>query len=639
MNRGRTQIIYQYLPGRIFSVEEDGAGISSAQISELPGGKDNEVNPQVLAQVLSAELTRWDSPKRVGFPSTDAADFSHSYVAWRPDRVSFSLFPLQFFCQNQNCHRIVEGYTSEEVLRRAPSLKCPHCRGKLKQIPYIQIHQCGHIARLAIPECKKDGHGRAHIYLDDHGSFVTSNWRCRACGGAIVSGLRAWPCPECKDPADQYMQGAVYRDPITFFGRTINFVNFQAEELDIFPRTTSGGMIMLASATGVFHNSKINLKEALSEKVADVSRETTTLEEMLKDMPPGAKRDAWEKKIADKKGQSGKVKLILDNFAAATGHGIKLGEIANASPSLREYAILLKNRPPVTIGDIIKEAEDNSDLARAAEAKAQFTALKDLGLETAGYLTDFPIALAAYGYTRRYSDVNQATLRAFPEVDLGNSNYRVPIYTTATKTEAVLLTLDPWQVTAWLKLNNQADYSKLPAQITTEELKAWLFSNLPGLHSTQAAPQNNKELLALELIHSISHALLINTSSFSGFEPSTLSEYLFPANLSFIIFVNGHSSFIIGGLVNLVKYHLDAWMERTVQATRRCPGDPACANRTGACHTCLYLSIGCQYWNAHLTRKVLYGGLREDGQRVVGYWDASTKNETAKLKEMRKRLM
>jgi len=138
--------------------------------------------------------------------------------------------------------------------------------------------------------------------------------------------------------------------------------------------------------------------------------------------------------------------------------------------------------------------------------------------------------------TKRGKDV-PVRLRLFEPL---RSNKR-PIYVVTQANEAIYVSLKPEQVYEWLSVVGVADLPtwdpmgevKLGGRILeTAEPFGRYFSMLhPGNASTYR--------YVYTLLHSYAHLFMKAVAEFSGLDLGSLGEYVFPADLSFVIYRNG----------------------------------------------------------------------------------------------------
>jgi hypothetical protein len=180
--------------------------------------------------------------------------------------------------------------------------------------------------------------------------------------------------------------------------------------------------------------------------------------------------------------------------------------------------------------------------------------------------------------------------------------------------------LNPERIIQWLNLNGLIE-PPLPADQT--EAKAWLLQQMGAVDPYEGvAPEAEITHAVFGLVHSFSHLVLRQAVVLSGFDRSSLSEYLFPRALSFVLYSNNRSSFNIGGLHTLFEQSLHEHLANLREKGEACVYDPVCMAEGGSCHACLHVSeVSCEYFNRNLGRKYLFGRIEDDGNEYIGYWD------------------
>ena len=150
----------------------------------------------------------------------------------------------------------------------------------------------------------------------------------------------------------------------------------------------------------------------------------------------------------------------------------------------------------------------------------------ELGVDDMSVTWSFPIALAAFGYTRTTGRVGEGTLRGFSNrPDQYDNKY--PIFAVATDTEAVLITLDPSRVLEWL-----ADHGALETPDGDPRLQ---------LLRVFATEESNPVAAGLvrTLVHTMSHTMLRALDDGQvGFAESSLAEWIVPETLTFALYAN-----------------------------------------------------------------------------------------------------
>jgi hypothetical protein len=316
---------------------------------------------------------------------------------------------------------------------------------------------------------------------------------------------------------------------------------------------------------------------------------------------------------------------------------------------LRELLYARDHPAPKTrsLRDLRNEAQAAGDLSSVQRHEEDLQALHDLGLDDIRVMTDLPILLGAAGFSRvagqhrrtRGDKEIEVSLRLFPAIQT-----RYPVYTAENTTEGLLFSLDPYQWAAWLVENNLAT---LPEGGFTDEpaVRAWLLRTMPQFLSEDRAylqrlpwedstlPVDMPAAFSFGLLHSLSHLFLASAGSYVGFQTDSLSEYLFPASGTGLLYASGNKEFTLGGIVSVFQQNLRQWLEGVRETALRCLLDPVCHQKGGACHACLYLRFSCRHFNRTISRAFLIGG-RVPGHPtpVAGYWSPRIRARAATLR-------
>ena len=263
--------------------------------------------------------------------------------------------------------------------------------------------------------------------------------------------------------------------------------------------------------------------------------------------------------------------------------------------------------------------------------------LTRLGVRELLAVSDLPVILASFGYTRRtfeptYSELTAKDLptriRPFPSLDqdaarrLGRPDLAgaVPILAREGEHEGLFFSLEPDRVVRWLELNNiQLPHPHKPALIRimqSLEIVDRYYDNISDCPIRR---------FVFGLIHSLSHAAMRTAGRFAGLERTSISEYIFLPLLGAVVFDNS-STFKLGGLETLARDNLATFLRELDNEAMTCLYDTQCIDHQGACHGCLHSpEISCRVFNHGLSRAFLIGGhapwvdVATDHQ-LIGYW-------------------
>lgn len=267
-----------------------------------------------------------------------------------------------------------------------------------------------------------------------------------------------------------------------------------------------------------------------------------------------------------------------------------------------------------------------------------------LGIEKIGLIREFELCRFTHGYTRMSNEPiiekkDSGTLRLPVRLNLFDpfrDSRKRPIYTVTQKNEAIYVQLSSEQVFAWLKEVKVAD---LPDWSPEEAAKL----NAHLLERAQPFGRFFSDLIPADastyrycytLLHTYAHVVMKAVSEFSGLDLGSLSEYLFPCDLAFVVYRNA-TTMDLGYMSALWRNSNTEFLEHLgSQESLLCGSGSLCETKGGACPDCIVVpETSCIASNRLLSRSVLGGGLapREDathaGMRIPGYLEVITRNE------------
>jgi uncharacterized CHY-type Zn-finger protein len=587
MQRSRTQVLYSYLPESVF-VHESGVVVRAHEIKgrQLAGA----LNEPMLLREIDAYLRAWPDDYRLALPLPGSVDASEFRVI-TPEVLYWEIWPLLFECSREDCKRIHKFRRIQDIA--ASGGRCGHCHGRLRQLRYYSAHECGATKEMYVPQCSE--HGYDHIYFEDTGSFRTSVFRCRACGGAVIRRTAQSPCScgEFHDATGRSMMRAyTVRDTRTYFAHRVDLINLQSTLFNQLQAHPARGEISIASYLGLI----TDIGEALGAadrhrgsgdrlSAADWARE----EERYRTM------GLTETEIDDLR----KVRGPTDTgLAAVKGIDPAVIDLGRTRPMVERAMVFDRQEVArITLSDARDAAMDRGHEAAALAIDGARQQAQDMGIEDISVTWNFPIASGAFGYTRSVNGQGDGKIRGFAQRDLYEG--KTPVFAVATETEAVLVTVSATRVLEWLAA--RGTYAAVPpddpAEARGEILR--LFAE------REATPVPADEITTL--IHSISHCLLRAFEDGQvGFAETSLAEWFVPETLTFALYASSLKSFTLGALWTLINNRTLQWLEIARESAWRCENDPLCHQRQPrACERCLYLTFGCKARNDNLSRAYL----------------------------------
>jgi hypothetical protein len=227
-------------------------------------------------------------------------------------------------------------------------------------------------------------------------------------------------------------------------------------------------------------------------------------------------------------------------------------------------------------------------------------AISHAGLDSVELLENFPVLTAAFGFTRGGDgSAGSSSLRWFKGDD---SSLR--LHGLRSDTEALLFRLDPVRAAQWLC--SRGHLATAPEDPVSARLSILETCDVPRAGEDPSLGTSGAELL--RLVHSFAHRVIRKISAFSGLERDSLSEYLIPLHLAFVVFANSRGNFVLGGLQALFENDLEKALKDVVDSDHRCALDPGCDHNGAACAVCLHVGEpSCRFYNQFLSRRTLFG--------------------------------
>lgn len=274
--------------------------------------------------------------------------------------------------------------------------------------------------------------------------------------------------------------------------------------------------------------------------------------------------------------------------------------------------------------------------AEADEGKKKvYVAFSKLGILQAGLIPKFELCRFTYGYSRTSSgpvhpkrDI-PVRLKLFPKTQVHDQPDTVhPIYVMRQKNEAFYFRLDEGRVREWLVLLGCEDSILLnePSLVASLLQSARPMNRFLTEHDQQPAMQPKIYSAVYALLHSMAHHVIRTMSRLSGLDEGGLGEYLFPADLAFVVYRSG-MTMDLGDLSSLWRNSWEAFLNELVNFpdSLGCNVGSLCAEQGAACPDCLMIpEVTCIAGNRYLSRSLLTGEghpsfMDMGGRRVTGY--------------------
>jgi hypothetical protein len=592
MQRSRSQTLYRHLPGAVY-LHDDELVVKTYRVVGSRLGPT--LNKTALLQEIETALRQWPEEMRVGIQLPSRVDETE-FLVIEPTTVEWDVWPLVFQCTSRACNRVRRFFQSRQVidaLDDSGRLSCQHCSARLRQLRYYSAHACGRIEQMFVPTCRSC-RSSDDVFLEDTGSFETAAWRCRRCGNAYIQGTRMSPCrcgqfiPEGGRQA--FMRQYTVRDSRTFFPQTVSLLNLKSRTFDMLQTHHSRGAIAVAA----FLRDETQIASALNEVESSVGGATRMSQEEWDEALKTKYRNLDPEDIELIRRRRGPV---LEGVAAVGEISQELKSLAESRPVLERATLFDREQiSRFTLDDAHAEAVEVGSTLQATTLDYAKRKADAVGLDELAVTMEFPIALAAYGYSRTAKRPGLSNVKGFAEK--GQYEGKTPVFAVTTNTEAVLISLSARRVLDWLSQRGSYTGAVPDTDRDARRVILELFS-VEDLH-----PQATTE--ARTLVHTLSHVLLRALGEGqSGFGESSLAEWLVPETLTFGIYVSSFQSYTLGALWTLLHNRTLEWLERAQGAIWRCDNDPLCHQREPrACERCLFLTFGCPSYNSDLSRSL-----------------------------------
>lgn len=617
MRRGRQQVLFNFLPGKTFDHE---SGQAICIVTCFQADEETRLNHRYVLDRAAWLLNQWPEERRRGFP--DPHRFPDRYVLAVPTAVESEIFPLLYECTNPACRRAVTYQNVRQISSLNPNLRCRTCSSPLIQLHHVLIHNCGHIRSFIVPHCPQHGHN--HMWLDTRGSqkYSQFRWRCRQC--SFQSPIIYGTCTDCSLP-DRNMRPVVHRATASYYPQYRTLINLPGRDLARILEDPERHWLAIAAYLRLFDHGPDNrlIDLVASPQGQTVEQESiATLERLIQTAPQAMKATLSAQLEALRRGLSG----LGSDRRSQIIHRVKelvilQGDaLEEAGRELLEFVRPDEALHITTLTQLERKAQREMPGRLPIYRMAYRDALRETGLADVRLIGDFPVTTIVVGYTRDEREATHTIIRAFPR--LRQDDPRVPLFVDTIETEALMFRLEPARLLRWLALNELVTGS-LPDYDDEAAVRAWILNRMRSVNPFQEIPEDEPVARAVYgLVHSFSHLVLRQAVIQSGFDRTSLSEYLFPRALSFVLYSNNRSKFTIGGLYTLFEQTLHEHLRAVVDRGEACVYDPVCMEEVGACHACMHISeLSCEHFNRNLSRKYLFGRIEPDGSEFIGYWD------------------
>lgn len=218
-------------------------------------------------------------------------------------------------------------------------------------------------------------------------------------------------------------------------------------------------------------------------------------------------------------------------------------------------------------------------------------------------------------------------LRAFVHAE----KQKRPIYLLEQKNEAFYVRLNEERVVDWLRHNNLGQGlpprqgMRLGGLLIEEYADFGRFLEDYRERTGESRTQRSRSSFVYLLLHTMSHHFSHAIVEYSGLDHGSIGEYLFPADLAFLVYRRGMTP-DLGNLSAMWRNHGQAVLRQLLgDRALKCDGGSLCDQRGGACPACIMApEVTCIGGNNLLSRAALNGGAPPawdvDRAPLVGYF-------------------
>lgn len=660
MQRGVSQLLFNYLPGRTVDWE-DGLAIVLLEGVHLSLAWDEEHSLGVLDEIANL-FDRWRSRGgTVDLQFPDPRTERGRFTVGLPHSIDATVLNTALVCPR--CSRLSFQKRSEIAHMARGDFRCAACghRG-LRQIPYVFVHGCGELVPISewIPATRRGTDGTIES--------INRPIRCHRCGAAgplamplrservkdmkivcltcntqVIDRLTA-RCRRCLQAATRgtderaSTEGRSENHEDTIVTRIAMRLSRYSASDTYYPQTLSMLRLDRPTITRALDEEQALLRSmlALGRRPGASHSASETLDSLVKRLQAA--------ETAGDREQVTRIRSLIVQAASATATPVEEQtdeRLVPSSPDIeRSIHESIAFRQTVTTRPAVSVAAESGGSSQLLLQRIDETRAR-LGIREALVVDDLPVITATFGYTRRsfeptYEELSGKNLptqiRPFPSLQraaaqrLGRPEVvgTVPILAREGEHEGIFLSLDVDRVLRWLQLNGiELPLPDLPALARILRLLEPVDRYYDDILSRPI------RRMVFGLLHSLSHLAMRAVSRFAGLERTSLGEYIFLPLLGTVVFDNS-STFRLGGIETLARDQLSAFLDTLALESTTCLYDAACIDHRGACHGCIHSpEISCRVFNHGLSRAFLIGGhapwadISSDIQ-IVGYWEMDT---------------
>ena len=540
------------------------------------------------------------------------------------------------------------------------------CSGVMYQVPFVTVHRCGHLSAMTVPPSAR---GYGALGLRSNTGMYRQNMFFDLTTDENVAGASTEICPTCSVSMSATIRPLQKGTPVgggdAFFPQVLQFValskepgelvsNIQSELARLGDKLDLSGRVKdLAEGVGLglldridSHTLQSQLLQILEggetnpEELADILAEQVRLETEIAGLEALMAQGHDFASIRDVSKE--RLSKLISKSGASEGTFLKVRNYLDRDDVLLELirqrrtmeAVLLRH--DVGRQGVEQSIENSSDpIIMAGRTQDWHEVQRTFGVHDIAHIPDLKVILSAVGFTRekrepeRNPDEVPVKLNPFEDRVRSSAKGKAMVYALSAQTEALWIKLDPLKILDWCVRSAGWETPPSEALVSHPAAQAYLLQNCPLLTQNPGQAAELTKVLGAQiaapfhLLHSISHSLMLTARRHSGYDSQTLTEYLLPMDLSFLIYVTSVQNYTAGGLLTLFQHYLRRWFEDASLHAFNCAFDPICSDVGSACPGCVQIARGCETFNLGVSRSFLHGGFVDKSQSLwvsQGFW-------------------
>lgn len=618
MERGVAQVMNDLAPGAVFSYSRHGVTmkVDKWYYEPIDGIDTNRVADHLAGRVEGFRNSNQSPWSDIGEQNIDF---------FKVTKVGAEFFPRTLVCKE--CNAVT--FRNEVSSLRKTKGRCPQgCGGRVQQIEFVLVHDCGGLRNVQPSEC--DRHGWDHLYLQKGSAEDLATWsfRCRKCSPSEYKNNFSNMC-ECGD----YITGVkpVDAGPVHYSQRDeiVEIPPVGVDESDI-PYGEEWSRVLMSAhlrnpdlaVEGISLEAVASTPGADDEKIEDYvdklgEENREIIIEMIRDLTPG---DGFSRSTVVQINKKDVNAPEDHNWHTLVAH--QLFTFLRCSQGYQGDTDDIKNLDrhpsPQELSDFV---EDDEFVQKHLQAKYYPQSLATIGVEDAWVVDNFPLLNLLFGYTRSSPIAKETDLRKF---DHPYDENAIAIYGDRSPSEAIVLELDRAAILEWLLESGPLVDGDVPDLDDELAVKRWFLENIDARETQNPFTPIDDTLteLVYTLIHSMSHTLMSTASEQCGLDSDSISEMILPNVPAIVLYAESMEHFALGGLFTLFKTKINDWVSDSKDFAQECIYDPACerGDDGAACHACMHVSEHtCEYYNEKLDRRLLVGS-----SDIDPFWDVET---------------